>query len=611
MMSFPTPVKIVLIDRDPIFRIGLKTGLLNFPNSEVVGEAETGEMGLELLSTLLPPTTESPLETSAVHMVIVDPFTGADATGETGWEFCRTVRSRYPFLRILLVTAWGEAELLQSIRQLGVAGFFQKGGSLASFHELLHKILADDTDWSQSPQSVSIPTVSPITQISPEFSSTDPSRDHEGLDLFQAGIARLEEQLQLPHLRELDRFILLGRRREMRAAQWVARKILPRENRQSKKPFTRLGGGWMNSQLDGITRNRGVGSFLTQSHSGLSTGFDKPVSLETVQSQLMETMLIQIEGGLMNQTESPLEIDILRPEKRQELFYLILRKLEDLLGELRFSQLSSVQLPLKRTQILTDLWHNTLCDFFGKYYTLQIDGYPYPSTSLPSRETQSIEVVPTLLRERLVIERIILERIPFVTELLSHLLFQTPLTVDHESYPFGHPIATERAELILQNLVIQVANGVIQPLLNCFANVEVMKQNFYHRRLLSTREIERFRNQLSWKYRIEYYIREPKAIFESCFWLLTTTGSGIKRYPIYAPRTTELIQLKDVRYVLTLVLEIRDAIAPGLQASLSFVGNGMVYLLTQVVGRGIGLIGRGILQGIGNSLTDLRPNRRR
>ncbi|MFM7615463.1 MAG: DUF3685 domain-containing protein, partial [Synechococcales cyanobacterium] len=81
--------------------------------------------------------------------------------------------------------------------------------------------------------------------------------------------------------------------------------------------------------------------------------------------------------------------------------------------------------------------------------------------------------------------------------------------------------------------------------------------------------------------------------------------------PIYAPRTTELIQLKDVRYVLTLVLEIRDAIAPGLQASLSFVGNGMVYLLTQVVGRGIGLIGRGILQGIGNSLTDLRPNRRR
>ncbi|XGB40160.1 MAG: hypothetical protein LVT47_05385 [Cyanobacteria bacterium LVE1205-1] len=201
--------------------------MLTFPNIEVVGEAETGEMGLELLSTLLPPTTESPLETSAVHMMIVDPFTGADATGETGWELCRTVRSRYPFLRILLVTAWGEAELLQSIRQFGVAGFFQKGGSLTSFHELLYKILAEDTDWSQSPQPISIPTVSPITQISPEFSSTDPSRDQEGLDLFQAGIARLEKQLQLPHLRELDRFILLGRRREMRAAQWVARKILP------------------------------------------------------------------------------------------------------------------------------------------------------------------------------------------------------------------------------------------------------------------------------------------------------------------------------------------------------------------------------------------------
>ncbi|MEG4329441.1 DUF3685 domain-containing protein, partial [Microcoleus sp. herbarium5] len=31
---------------------------------------------------------------------------------------------------------------------------------------------------------------------------------------------------------------------------------------------------------------------------------------------------------------------------------------------------------------------------------------------------------------------------------------------------------------------------------------------------------------------------------------------------------------------------------------------GVVYVLTQVIGRGIGLIGRGIIQGIGNSLQD-------
>jgi hypothetical protein len=36
----------------------------------------------------------------------------------------------------------------------------------------------------------------------------------------------------------------------------------------------------------------------------------------------------------------------------------------------------------------------------------------------------------------------------------------------------------------------------------------------------------------------------------------------------------------------------------------SIVGSGLVYVLTQVVGRGLGLIGRGILDGIGNAKLD-------
>ena len=56
----------------------------------------------------------------------------------------------------------------------------------------------------------------------------------------------------------------------------------------------------------------------------------------------------------------------------------------------------------------------------------------------------------------------------------------------------------------------------------------------------------------------------------------------------------------------TLLLETRDAIAPGIRATVSFIGSGIVYLLTQVIGRGIGLIGRGIIQGVGNSFQDIK-----
>ncbi|MEZ2322328.1 MAG: DUF3685 domain-containing protein, partial [Microcoleus sp.] len=40
-------------------------------------------------------------------------------------------------------------------------------------------------------------------------------------------------------------------------------------------------------------------------------------------------------------------------------------------------------------------------------------------------------------------------------------------------------------------------------------------------------------------------------------------------------------------------------------------GVGVVYVLTEVVGRGIGLVGRGVIQGIGNSLQDSKFGKNR
>jgi hypothetical protein len=56
----------------------------------------------------------------------------------------------------------------------------------------------------------------------------------------------------------------------------------------------------------------------------------------------------------------------------------------------------------------------------------------------------------------------------------------------------------------------------------------------------------------------------------------------------------------------SLALETRDAIAPRLRAIVSSLGSSVIYVLTQVIGRGIGLIGRGIIQGIGSSLQETR-----
>jgi hypothetical protein len=170
----------------------------------------------------------------------------------------------------------------------------------------------------------------------------------------------------------------------------------------------------------------------------------------------------------------------------------------------------------------------------------------------------------------------------------------------------GTPESTYRAQMLLDNLLLQVANAVMQPLLNHFSDFEAVKQKFYNYNLITYRDIERFRNNLSWKYRLEKYVAEPQAIFESQHLLLGFTEYGITVFPIYAPRTQELQKLQGIRLAVTLALEFQDAIAPRLRSAVLVLGSGVVYLLTNVVGRGIGLIGRGVLQGMGSAWDEKR-----
>lgn len=445
----------------------------------------------------------------------------------------------------------------------------------------------------------------------------------------RSGLRQIDAALQevttgLPDPGNLDRgnpgelfrwLILRGRRRELLAARWLVSQILPTTVRadypqgvdgspsssQANSPFNSPN----NSDISTPVRGRNPaanldppGSLITVGSSSLAP--PPAPSMASLKSALLDNTVAKLQSGLVNQTGTPLEIDILRLNQKQELIYQVLRQFEQGLDELNFSQVVSDQLPAKCSALLRDIWANTTGDFFGKYATLFLGD-------------RQIEIVPVLLDDEFIVSQAILDKIPLVPELITHLLFQTPLMVDNLACPAGSPEAMRQAEILLQNLVIRVASGVIQPLLDHFGDVEEIKQRFYDRRLLSTREIEKFRNNLSWYYRVEMLFGEPKAIFESSYRLFILGERGIQAETIYAPRNFELMQLNGIPLAVTLVLETRDAIAPRIQAALSLLGSGVIYLLTQVVGRGIGLIGRGILQGIGSSIqeTQLRNQMRK
>ena len=634
------------IDGDPIFRLGLRVAIEQYPDLEVVAELSRGTEALRILEarSIGSGSAKKPADLGILAVETLNLRSGQTEA----LAFCRELKSLYPNLPLLLLGGPLTPELLAQVQAAGANGYCPKGRDISLTIEAIRAVASGRTYWAtDAGTNPEIEINAAVVQtVENSAAIADKNADNStvdtpvykkmlayfclsGLREIDATLAVVQADLQeikaadptdLPSI--LDGVVLSGRRRELLAARWIVSQLLfegkgEKAFGRKQKAFGRKQRGEGRGEKEEI---RGE-NLLNNSQSQLANSQVSPESLVVAtnwQGSLFDSAAGKLHFDLVNLTGLPLEIDILRSTKKRELMSSILRKLEDLLEELRFSQVQQTQLSQKMPAILRDLWEATIIDFFGRYYTLQtgetlvFDG---SQTSLKLAESQGgsaaessagsgVEVVPMLLADADVVAAQILDKIPMTVDLFAHLLFDIPLTVDNISCVAGSPEAMQRAEALLENLAIQVASGVVQPLLNNLANIEEIKQIFYDGKLISTREIERFRNNLSWRYRWDSYFVEPKAIFESRFWLFVLGDSGIKRISIYAPRNLELAQLSGWQLALTLLLETRDAIAPRVRAVISLLGAGVVYVLTQVIGRGIGLIGRGIIQGIGNSLQD-------
>ncbi|MBF2073065.1 MAG: DUF3685 domain-containing protein [Synechococcales cyanobacterium C42_A2020_086] len=623
------PVRLLLVDSDRVFRVGLTLWLEQFTDIAVIAEAESGEVALQRLSHLFADedTREDTLEAAdrsardvPVNLVLLDLNLGQfDPESMPALTLCQILKSRYPDLPILLLSTSPEPILLAAAQRAGADGCCPKSLEPTALVTVIRRVASGQSCWildsdlqerslgaaprlSDQPEPQAEPPAAVAS--SPPGALTVLRRNWRvsGLRQIDAALDEVMQELRNPDLSPMNRAIAAGRYRELRTARWIVQRLLatptlPDPEIASARPDRLPDQGTQEPSVTGPRLDSAREARSTPSYPlvPVSPEPDSSAIVEVnVQALILDAVASKLSTSLENQSDTPLEIDILREDRKQELFYLILRKIEDMLAELRYSQVQPEQLDAKRSLILQDLWQAATVDFFGKYYTVSLGG-------------MDVEVVAVLLQEAATVQTAILDKIPGVVALLHHLLFQTPLLVDSTPYAAGNPESLARAELLLENLMIQLANAVIQPLLNRFPNVEPIKQNFYNRRLLSSREIERFRNDLSWKYRLERLFREPKNIFESQYSLFVFSGRGIKKTAIYAPRTEELQQLTGVPLVVTLALEARDAIAPRVRSVVSLVGNGVVYVLTEVVGRGIGLIGRGILKGLGNAWQD--PNR--
>jgi DNA-binding NarL/FixJ family response regulator len=125
--------KVIIVDDHKLFRNGLKFILGEIEGIEVAGEASNGIEFLELLNYITP------------GLVIMD----ISMPGMNGIEACKLSLEKYPNLKILILSMFGEDAYYNTMIDMGVKGFILKDSDTSELRNAILSIINGQSYFSQ------------------------------------------------------------------------------------------------------------------------------------------------------------------------------------------------------------------------------------------------------------------------------------------------------------------------------------------------------------------------------------------------------------------------------------------------------------------------------
>ena len=549
-------IKLFVVDNDPIFRLGLVSAIAQYPDFTIIGQGDSSNDTIRQLTQGL------------VLNILVVGVSWETRLGFSSLEFCRKLRQIYPQLPLFLIIGRLKPKQLAEIESWQVRGYCYRGTDIETTIAALRTVAYGEIYRPPTEKNTPNRLQVVLSRVS-----------RSGRQQLEANLEAIDRELAKEDLSDWDRVFLIGRKRELLTARWIAQQLTSESEAIADRE---------NNAAIELSHQSEIKPVLSPTELTIA-----PIFEDEVTAAIFNQVVADIQFGLVNRTGITLELDILQPSKKQELLYTILEYLNKTLEKIRQSN----DLIIATNQYLAEVWSWATENFLVKHYSPLSQGDRYSLATIMEQELPTIQAN-------------IFDRCYAAPELFAYLLGEQPLVVDNVIYRSEAPEAIARAKYLLNNLIIQLANATMVVILNNFSEVEIFKYNLYQDSYKSTREIARFRNELAWRYRQETYWDNPQDIFESRYRLFIFNNGKIKTLFIYAPRKQELETLTGLPWLATIAIETRDAIAPRLRAVLSFLGSGVVFVLTQVIGRGIGLIGKGIIQGIGSTIKDVPYNKK-
>lgn len=163
-----SPLRILLVEDDELFRLGLSTRLQRESQLEIVAEATDGESAIELANQVQP------------DVVLLD----VGLPGIGGVEACRQIKVQHPDLPVLILTSHSQKSLIEQLISAGASGFCLKGIEAESLILALQSVAVGASWWDKrssqeiraayavSPRAVAVaPNDMPLTQREQEILS--------------------------------------------------------------------------------------------------------------------------------------------------------------------------------------------------------------------------------------------------------------------------------------------------------------------------------------------------------------------------------------------------------------------------------------------------------
>lgn len=303
---------------------------------------------------------------------------------------------------------------------------------------------------------------------------------------------------------------------------------------------------------------------------------------QALRQRLQEAVIAQPE----NLSGQLLAFDGLQAERRRDLLLALLEQLDQLRHNLQQEDPTSESLRQRWAALQPHLRQQALRQMAGPYVQIPREGTLQPVAETLLRQSDFTGEDPEL---------------PDPESMLAALLQARPLVVDGRLRAADEPQAVLYLEMLLANWLLRSAEQISAQVLSLSAEWPELRRYLLRETLLPTRNLERLRNQLNAQERWLSWVERPIQLYESRRPLFCLQQGAIGRLDLTEPRDGELKRLPWPQQLVTLALEVRDALAPQVQNLVRSLGDVVVVLLTRVVGRAIGLVGRGIAQGMGRS----------